>query len=49
MFDKRLAQMGNRGEDAEEGHSQEKSKGASKLADQRVNGKDQDLLKSKII
>ena len=44
-FRKSLEEMSKRGDDAQEGHSQEEAKGASKLADQRVDGKDQDLVK----
>ena len=40
-----LLEMSKRGDDAEEGHSQEEAKGASKLTDQRVDGKYQDLVK----
>ena len=44
-FRKSLEEMSKGGDDAEEGHTQEESKGAFKLADQRVDGKDQDLVK----
>ena len=44
-FRKSLEEMSKRGDDAEEGHFQEEAKGASKLADQRVEGKYQDLVK----
>ena len=44
-FRESLEEMSKRGDDAEEGDSQEEAKGASKLADQRVDGKDQDLVK----
>ena len=44
-FRKSLEEMSKRGDDAKEGDSQEEAKGASKLADQRVDGKDQDLVK----
>ena len=40
--------MSKRGDDAQKGDSQEKAKGASELADQRVDGKDQDLVEKKL-
>ena len=47
-FRKSLEEMSKGGDDAQEGDSQEEAKGASKLADQRVDGKDQDLVKKEI-
>ena len=44
-FRKSLEEMSKRGDDAQKGDSQEKAKGASELADQRVDGKYQDLVK----
>ena len=44
-FRKSLEEMSKRGDDAKKGDSQEKAKGASELADQRVDGKYQDLAK----
>ena len=44
-FRKSLEDMCKRGDDAEEGDSQEEAEGASELADQRVDGKYQDLVK----
>ena len=40
--------MSKGGDDAQEGDSQEEAKGASKLADQRVDGKYQNLVKKKL-
>ena len=40
--------MSKGGDDAQEGYSQEEAKGASELADQRVDGKDQDLVEKKL-
>ena len=48
-FRKSLEEMSKGGDDAKEGHSQEEAKGASELADQRVDGKYQDLVKQDII
>ena len=48
-FRKSLEEMSKRGDDAEEGDSQEEAKGASKLTDQRVEGKYQDLVKYEIM
>ena len=47
-FRKSLEEMSKGGDDAQEGHSQEEAKGASKLADQRVDGKYQNLVKKKL-
>ena len=47
-FRKSLEEMSKGGDDAQEGDSQEEAKGASKLADQRVDGKYQDLVKKKL-
>ena len=44
-FRESLEEMSKRGDDAEEGDSQEEAKGASKLTDQRVEGKYQDQTK----
>ena len=48
-FRKSLEEMSKGGDDAEEGDSKEEAKGAAKLADQRVDGKYQDLVKQEII
>ena len=48
-FRESLEEMSKRGDDAEEGDSQEEAKGASKLTDQRVEGKYQDLVKYEIM
>ena len=48
-FRKSLEEMSKWGDDAQEGDSQEEAKGASKLADQRVDGKYQDLVKYEIM
>ena len=47
-FRKSLEEMSKRGDDAQEGDSQEEAKGAAKLADQRVDGKYQNLVKKKL-
>ena len=47
-FRKSLEEMSKGGDDAQEGDSQEEAKGASKLADQRVDGKYQNLVKKKL-
>ena len=47
-FRKSLEEMSKGGDDAEEGDSKEEAKGAAKLADQRVDGKYQNLVKKKL-
>ena len=47
-FRKSLEEMSKRGDDAQEGDSQEEAKGASEFADQRVDGKYQNLVKKKL-
>ena len=48
-FRKSLEEMSKRGDDAKVVYFQEEAKCASKLADQRVDGKSKDLVKQEII